>query len=104
MIVSQILLLFFSLPIATVLAAWPRLPQWPHWPHWQVPWIPPVKGGGIPQHTYDELVRFTKYSAAVYIELCPRPLGNVLVREVNGIAYSLTLHNAKECPIYSFGT
>jgi len=40
---------------------------------------------------YSELVRFTKYSSAVYQKICPRPLGNTLVaqfselvRNVNG--------------------
>jgi len=30
---------------------------------------------------YSELVRFAKYSSAVYQKICPRPLGNVLVAQ-----------------------
>lgn len=38
--------------------------------------------GGIEQQVYDDLVRYTKYSSAVYQEACPRPLGNTLVAQV----------------------
>lgn len=38
--------------------------------------------GGIEQWVYDDLVRYTKYSSAVYQEVCPRPLGNTLVAQV----------------------
>lgn len=34
---------------------------------------------GIPQTIFDDLVRFTKYSSAVYQLFCPKPLGNTLV-------------------------
>ncbi|KAF5328718.1 hypothetical protein D9619_011731 [Psilocybe cf. subviscida] len=34
---------------------------------------------GIDQTTYDNLVRYTKYSSAVYQWICPAPLGNTLV-------------------------
>ncbi|PPQ63693.1 hypothetical protein CVT24_004578 [Panaeolus cyanescens] len=34
---------------------------------------------GISQSVYDNLVRYTKYSSAVYQWICPRPLGNTLV-------------------------
>ncbi|KAF9050098.1 Alpha/Beta hydrolase protein [Panaeolus papilionaceus] len=34
---------------------------------------------GISQTVYDNLVRYTKYSSAVYQWICPRPLGNPLV-------------------------
>ena len=43
---------------------------------------------GIEQQIYDDLVRYTKYSSAVYHELCPRPLGNTLFAQV-GFAYNL---------------
>ena len=38
--------------------------------------------GGIEQQVYDDLVRYTKYSSAVYQKVCPRPLGNTLVAQV----------------------
>lgn len=38
--------------------------------------------GGIEQQVYDDLVRYTKYSSAVYEKVCPRPLGNSLVAQV----------------------
>lgn len=37
---------------------------------------------GIPQETYDDLVRYTKYSSGAYHLLCIRPLGNTLVESV----------------------
>ncbi|KAJ3505829.1 hypothetical protein NLJ89_g7212 [Agrocybe chaxingu] len=37
------------------------------------------RANGIDQTTYDNLVRHTKYSSAVYQWICPRPLGNTLV-------------------------
>ncbi|KAF9461268.1 Alpha/Beta hydrolase protein [Collybia nuda] len=37
------------------------------------------RAGGIPQSTFDDLVRYTKYSSAVYQWICPNPLGNTLV-------------------------
>lgn len=37
---------------------------------------------GISQTVYDNLVRYTKYSSAVYQWICPRPLGNPLVDQV----------------------
>lgn len=41
--------------------------------------------GGIEQQVYDDLVRYTKYSSAVYQKLCLRPLGNTLVAQVRTI-------------------
>ena len=38
--------------------------------------------GGVEQPVYDDLVRYTKYSSAVYQKICPRPLGNTLVSQV----------------------
>lgn len=38
--------------------------------------------GGIEQQVYDDLVRYTKYSSAVYQKVCVRPLGNTLVAQV----------------------
>ena len=38
--------------------------------------------GGVEQQVYDDLVRYTKYSSAVYQEICLRPLGNTLVSQV----------------------
>jgi len=46
--------------------------------------------GGIEQQVYDDLVRYTKYSSAVYQKLCLRPLGNTLVAQVR------TLYNLPE--------
>ncbi|KAH9484947.1 putative feruloyl esterase A [Psilocybe cubensis] len=37
------------------------------------------RANGIDQTTYDNLVRYTKYSSAVYQWLCPKPLGNKLI-------------------------
>ena len=45
--------------------------------------------GGIEQQVYDDLVRYAKYSSAVYQQLCPRPLGNALVAQVR-IPYDLS--------------
>ncbi|KAF9650877.1 alpha/beta-hydrolase [Thelephora ganbajun] len=41
--------------------------------------------GGIEQQAYDDLVRYTKYSSAVYQTLCIRPLGNTLVAQFSEI-------------------
>jgi len=38
--------------------------------------------GGIEQQVYDDLIRYTKYSSAVYQKICLRPLGNSLVAQV----------------------
>ncbi|KAF9792926.1 Alpha/Beta hydrolase protein [Thelephora terrestris] len=40
---------------------------------------------GIEQQVYDDLVRYTKYSSAVYQGLCPRPLGNTLVAQFSEV-------------------
>ena len=40
---------------------------------------------GIEQQVYDDLVRYTKYSSAVYQKLCLRPLGNTLVAQVRAL-------------------
>lgn len=40
------------------------------------------RASGIDQTTYDNLVRYTKYSSAVYQWICPAPLGNTLVDQV----------------------
>lgn len=39
-------------------------------------------GEGIEKQVYDDLVRYTKYSSAVYQRLCLQPLGNSLVAQV----------------------
>ena len=39
---------------------------------------------GISQSTYNELVRYTKYSSGAYHLVCLRPLGNHLVQSVGG--------------------
>jgi len=39
----------------------------------------------VSMHTYDELERFAKYASAVYQFLCPRPLGNTLVRSFSNV-------------------
>ena len=44
--------------------------------------------GGIEQQVYNDLVRYTKYSSAVYQKVCFRPLGNTLVAQVR-IPYDL---------------
>ncbi|KAF8160627.1 Alpha/Beta hydrolase protein [Crassisporium funariophilum] len=36
---------------------------------------------GIDQSTYNDLERYTKYSSAVYQWVCPKPLGNKLVKQ-----------------------
>ena len=38
---------------------------------------------GVSARTYGELERFAKYASAAYQYLCPRPLGNTLVRSVS---------------------
>lgn len=43
---------------------------------------------GIEQQVYDDLVQYTKYSSAVYQNICLRPLGNTLVAQVR-ILYDL---------------
>ena len=37
----------------------------------------------VSAHTYGELELFAKYASAAYQYLCPRPLGNTLVRSVS---------------------
>ncbi|TFY82404.1 hypothetical protein EWM64_g1608 [Hericium alpestre] len=39
----------------------------------------PLQLDGIPESTFDELMRFTKFSSAVYQLICPSPLGTTLV-------------------------
>ncbi|KZV72868.1 alpha/beta-hydrolase [Peniophora sp. CONT] len=64
-------------------ALWPNIPfPRSRLPHWRLPWH---TTGGIPQQTYDELVRYTQYSSAVYQPLCPNPLGNALVTEFTNL-------------------
>lgn len=41
--------------------------------------------GGIEQQVYDDLVRYTKYSSAVYQKVCLRPLGKTLVAQVRAL-------------------
>jgi hypothetical protein len=48
--------------------------------------------GGIEQQVYDNLVRYTKYSSAVYQKLCLRPLGNTLVAQVRTLYLVLLNH------------
>lgn len=43
------------------------------------------RADGVSQSTYDDLVRYTKYSSAVYQWICPQPLGNKLVKQVHTI-------------------
>ena len=43
----------------------------------------PAYGRNVSEHTYGELERFAKYASAAYQYLCPRPLGNTLVRSVS---------------------
>ncbi|KAF8644797.1 hypothetical protein AX16_008259 [Volvariella volvacea WC 439] len=42
-----------------------------------------TRQNGISQSTYDDLVRYTKYSSAVYQWICPSPLGKTLVQKFN---------------------
>jgi hypothetical protein len=44
--------------------------------------------GCISAATYDELERFARYASAAYQLLCPRPLGNTLVRTVSASSSS----------------
>lgn len=37
----------------------------------------------VSMHAYNELELFAKYASAAYQSLCPRPLGNTLVRSVS---------------------
>lgn len=48
--------------------------------------------GGVEQQVYNNLVRYTKYSSAVYQKLCLRPLGNTLVAQVRAL-YPLILNH-----------
>lgn len=41
------------------------------------------RADGIAQSTYDNLVRYAKFSSAAYQLVCPRPLGNTLVKSVS---------------------
>lgn len=41
------------------------------------------KRASITQSTYDDLVRYTKYSSGAYQLLCVKPLGNTLVQSVS---------------------
>jgi len=41
------------------------------------------QGSGIPQSTYDDLVRYTKYSSGAYHLVCLRPMGNTLIASFN---------------------
>jgi hypothetical protein len=43
--------------------------------------------GGISESTYDELVRYTKYSSGAYHLVCLKPLGNHLVQSVGDYFY-----------------
>ncbi|KAA1471862.1 alpha/beta-hydrolase [Dentipellis sp. KUC8613] len=45
----------------------------------------PLPVGGIPDSAYDELVRFAKFSSAVYQLICPRPLGSTLVESFTSL-------------------
>ncbi|KAG5653045.1 hypothetical protein H0H81_002562 [Sphagnurus paluster] len=36
---------------------------------------------GVSQDVFDDLVRYTKYSSAVYQWICPNPLGNKLIQK-----------------------
>ncbi|RDB16774.1 putative feruloyl esterase A [Hypsizygus marmoreus] len=40
-----------------------------------------TRADGISQAVFDDLVRYTKYSSAVYQWICPTPLGNTLVEK-----------------------
>ena len=42
----------------------------------------------VSAHTYGELELFAKYASAAYQYLCPRPLGNTLVRSVSCVRVS----------------
>ncbi|KII92719.1 hypothetical protein PLICRDRAFT_482426 [Plicaturopsis crispa FD-325 SS-3] len=45
----------------------------------------PLSKRGIPQSTYDDLVRYTKYSSGAYLLACPRPIGNTLVERFSDL-------------------
>ena len=42
-----------------------------------------ASGDGISRSTYDDLVRYTKYSSGAYHPVCLKPLGNHLVQSVS---------------------
>ncbi|KAG5653046.1 hypothetical protein H0H81_002563 [Sphagnurus paluster] len=44
-----------------------------------------TRADGISQAVFDDLVRYTKYSSAVYEWICPNPLGNKLVQKFNNV-------------------
>jgi hypothetical protein len=46
---------------------------------------------GIPQSTYDELVRYTKYSSGAYHLVCLRPMGNTLIEAVGDFTLILNI-------------
>ncbi|KAL0956988.1 hypothetical protein HGRIS_003088 [Hohenbuehelia grisea] len=43
----------------------------------------PLREMAIPDGVYNELVRFAKYSSLAYMPLCPKPLGNVLIKKID---------------------
>lgn len=57
---------------------------------------------GIEQQIYDDLVRYTKYSSAVYQKVCLRPLGNTLVAQVRILYDLLSLGNSVKHGILVF--
>ena len=60
--------------------------------------LPSKPISGIPQATYDDLVRYTKYSSGAYQLLCVRPLGNILVESVIfSRASSTVLRGLRKC-------
>jgi hypothetical protein len=44
------------------------------------------QGSGVSQSTYDDLVRYTKYSSGAYQLVCLKPLGNTLVGSFDHVA------------------
>lgn len=74
MLVSAILLSFFSFVAGNPLWPWP-------WPWRGIPHVP--FSLSINLTVYHDLVRYTKYSSAVYQKICPKPLGNALVAQVS---------------------
>ena len=49
----------------------------------------PIQGVGISEAVYNDLAFYAKYCAVSYSSVCPRPMGNILVKRV---CISITSH------------
>jgi len=59
-------------------------PPPPPWPE-QLPLGDIAHDSSVSEHTYRKLKQFAKYASAAYLFLCPRPLGNTLVRSFSNV-------------------